>query len=265
VTSVLTDPPEPADHRIAYGEDPQQFGELRLPRGAGLRPVIVAIHGGFWRAAYDLAHLSHLCAALTRAGFATWSLEYRRIGQPGGGFPGTLQDVASGTRFLQELAKRYPLNLRKVAVIGHSAGGHLALWLAARSRFKSVLGIERDGLSLRGIVALAAISDLAEGFRLDLSAGAVKELMGGAPRDVPDRYTIASPAELLPLGTRQILLHGTEDDIVPPSMSLHYFERASKAGDRIALDPLRGMGHFEAIDPKSAAWPEVLSAVEKLF
>jgi acetyl esterase/lipase len=265
VVSVLTDPPVPADHRIAYGDGSQQFGDLRLPRVTGRRPAVIAIHGGFWRSAYDLTHLSHLCAALTRAGFVTWSLEYRRIGQPGGGFPGTLQDVAQGVRFLSGLAKQYAIDLQKVVTIGHSAGGHLALWLAARARFKTALGIERDGLTVRGVVSLAGISDLAEGFRLGLSEGAVRELMGGSPREVPDRYAIASPAELLPLGIRQILVHGTEDDVVPAAMSIHYFEKASEAGDRVALVPLRGMGHFEPVDPDSAAWPEVLGAVQKLL
>jgi acetyl esterase/lipase len=255
----------PADHRLSYGDGAQQFGELRLPRATGRRPVVVAIHGGFWRAAYDLGHLSHLCAALTKAGFATWSLEYRRIEQAGGGFPGTLQDVASGTQFLNDLAKQHPIDLKKVAIIGHSAGGHLALWLAARQRFRSALGIARDNLSLAGVVALAGISDLAEAFRLNLSEGAVGELLGGSPQEVPDHYAIASPADLLPLGARQILVHGSADDIVPATMSTQYFEKASKAGDRVALTPLRGMGHFELIDPASQAWPEVLAAVQKLF
>jgi acetyl esterase/lipase len=265
VASVLTDPPVPADHRIAYGEGALQFGELRLPRVTGRRPAVIAIHGGFWRAAYDLTHLSHLCAALTRAGFVTWSLEYPRIGQPGGGFPGTLQDVARGIGFLASLAKPYAIDLQRVVAIGHSAGGHLALWSAARSRFKGPLHIERDPVTLKGVVALAAVSDLAEGHALKLGDGAVGDFMGGGPRDFPDRYAIASPAALLPLGIKQILIHGTEDDVVPASMSVHYFEKASEAGDRVALTPLRGMGHFEPIDPDSPAWPEVLAAVKKLL
>ncbi len=264
MVSVLTDPPVPADHRIAYGDGPLQFGDLRLPRVTGRRPAVVAIHGGFWRAAYDLTHLSHLCAALTREGFVTWSLEYRRIAQDGGGLPETLKDVARGVGFLATLAKQHMIDLQRVAVIGHSAGGHLALWSAARARFKSALHLERDSVTLKGVVALAAVSDLAEGYALKLGDGAVGDFMGGGPADVRDRYAIASPAELLPLGIKQTLIHGTEDETVPPSMSVHYFEKASEAGDRVALVPLRGMGHFEPIDPDSPAWPEVLAEVKKL-
>jgi acetyl esterase/lipase len=265
LASVLTDPPVPADHRIAYGDGPEHFGELRLPRVTGLRPAVIAIHGGFWRAAYDLTHLSHLCAALTRAGFVTWSLEYRRVGQAGGGYPGTLQDVARGIGFLGTLTKQYAIDVQRVVLIGHSAGGHLALWSAARTRLTSALHFERDPLSIKGVVALAAVSDLAEAHALKLGDGAASDFMGGGPREFPHRYALASPAELLPLGIKQALIHGTEDDVVPASMSVHYFEKASEAGDRVTLTPLRGMGHFEPIDPDGLAWPEVLGAVKRMI
>src|SRR5579859_3765042 len=110
---ILTTPAPPADRRLAYGDHPRQFGDLRLPRGAGLHPVAVVLHGGFWRATYDLEHIGHLCAALAAAGVVTWSLEYRRIGDDGGGWPGTFHDVARGADRLRELARDYPLDLQR--------------------------------------------------------------------------------------------------------------------------------------------------------
>ena len=124
---ILAVPPPPADARVAYGSDPNQFGDLRLPKGKGLFPSVVNLHGGFWRSKYDLLHAGHLCAALTALGFATWNVEYRRVGNEGGGWPGTLEDIVSAHRFLPQLAKRYPLDASKVLVMGHSAGGQLAI------------------------------------------------------------------------------------------------------------------------------------------
>jgi acetyl esterase/lipase len=127
-------PQPPADHRISYGPDPLHFGELRLPPGRGPHPVVIVVHGGCWFAEYDLHHLAAFSAALTKLGAATWSLEYRRIGNGGGAWPGTFQDVARGADYVRELAKKYPLDLKRVVIVGHSAGGQLALWLAARHR-----------------------------------------------------------------------------------------------------------------------------------
>lgn len=127
---ILSRAQPPADARIAYGSDPHQFGELRLPKSKGSHPVVMNIHGGFWRAKYDLLHASHLCAALTRAGAATWNLEYRRVGNPGGAWPGTFEDITNGYRFLRQIARQYHLDLTRVVVMGHSAGGHLAVALA---------------------------------------------------------------------------------------------------------------------------------------
>src|ERR1700675_1832489 len=128
---ILTLAPPPTDRRLAYGSDPNQLGDLRLPKGEGPFPVVMNIHGGFWRAKYDLLHAGHLCAALTAQGIATWNLEYRRSGNPGGGWPGTFEDIASGYRFLPQIARQYKLDPARILVIGHSAGGQLALCLAA--------------------------------------------------------------------------------------------------------------------------------------
>lgn len=254
---ILSRPPAKPDAHVAYGTAPSQFAELFLPKGAGPHPVVVALHGGFWRARYDLTHFSHLCAALAAQGYAVWSVEYRRLGEPGGGWTGTFDDAATGAGSVRSVAAQYQLDLKRVVTLGHSAGGHLALWLAARSRLNHVA----PTLPVRGVVALAAVSDLALGAELGLSNGVVKELLGGTPKEVPERYHQASPSQLLPLGVPQQLLHGTTDDIVPLEMSRRYAEAARKAGDQVTLVPVEKAGHFELIDPLSFAWPRVLEAV----
>jgi acetyl esterase/lipase len=240
---ILTSTPPKPDARIAYGDDPNQFGELRVPTGSGPHPVVIFIHGGYWRAAYDLTHAGHLCAALTGAGFATWSLEYRRVGQPGGGWPGTMEDVRKGALHLKTLSASHHLDLARMVVAGHSAGGQLALWLAAQR-----------ALPIRAVVPLAAVSDLRRAWTLKLSDSIVAQYLGGTPDQVPERYASSSPMQLLPIAVPQRVLHGTKDSIVPFEMS-RQFARASR---NATLVPIEGAGHFELIDPRSAAWPIVL-------
>jgi len=168
-SDILTLPAPAPDERVPYGSDPAQFGDLRLPAGSGPHPVAVVIHGGFWRAAYSLEHIGHLCAALTAAGVATWSLEYRRLGQPGGGWPGTLLDVGQGVDTLRAIAPGRPLDLERVLAIGHSAGGHLALWVAARPRLPVGSPLHAPSpLPLRGAVSLAGVADLRRAWELQL-------------------------------------------------------------------------------------------------
>ena len=259
---ILTVTPPPADWCLPYGADTLQFGELRLPGGPGPHPVAIVIHGGFWRAAYDLTHIGHLAAALTAAGVATWSIEYRRIGHPGGGWPGTFRDVAAAADGLRTLAPAHRLDLTRVVTVGHSAGGHLALWLAARPRIPAGYPLHTpDPLPVRRAVGLAAVSDLRMGWELRLSNGVVTEFLGGSPDAVPARYAAVSPAALLPLGVPQVLIHGTEDDTVPFAMSVVYRDTAVAVGDPVTLIPLPGLDHFAVIDPESAAWPVVREAV----
>ena len=244
--AITTEPPPPAaDARIAYGSEPLQFGDLRLPDGDGPHPLALVLHGGFWRATFNLMPMGHLCQALAGAGVAAWNLEYRRIGDPGGGWPGTFDDVARGVEHVPRLADEHPLDVDRVVLCGHSAGGHLALWAARR-------------IPVRAAVSLGGVVDLVEASRRGLSRGATDELMGGAPEDVPDRYDSGSPAAQLPLGVRQVLVHGTDDQIVPFDLSEHYVERARTAGDDVELVALDAIGHFEPIDPQTEVFGRVV-------
>lgn len=247
---ILIRPAPGADHLISYGNDPQQFGELRLPKSAGPHPVAIIIHGGCWMAEYGLSYMSHLSASLTEAGVATWSIEYRRIGNTGGGWPGTFQDVARGADHLRALAKTYPLDLGRVVVVGHSAGGHLALWLAARKKLATDTPLyQADPISFRGVIPLAAITDLRKtGTACD---GSVEKLIEGT------MYSQTSPIELLPLGNKQTIVQGETDNIVPQSMAKDYVEAAKRKGEEVKLVVIEGAGHFEVVDPKSSAWPRV--------
>ena len=255
-------PQPPADHVVAYGEAPQQLAELRLPSGAGPHPVAILIHGGCWETPWALDQLRSLAAALTAEGFATWSLEYRRLGDPGGGWPGTLADVGRGADRLRDVAAAHRLDLARVVAVGHSAGGHLALWLGARHRLQkgSVLWTP-DPLPLRGVVALAGIPDLRAAALGRVCGDAVPRLLQGLPADRSDRLAQSSPIELLPLGVPQRLVCGALDSLVPNELAHAYAAAAKKAGDPVDLDVLEGVGHFEFVDPMSTAWPAVLHAV----
>jgi len=209
---VLSFPPPRAQHRIPYGSDPCQFGDLWLPQPPGPHPVVAFIHGGFWRSRYGLEHAGFLCQALARSGLAAWSIEYRRLGDPDGGWPGTFLDVAQAIGHLRALAPQYALDLERLLLMGHSAGGHLALWVAGAGRLSPgdpLHVAQPSSLSLRAVVALAGVSDLRRAWELGLSQGVVEELLGGRPEQVPERYAAASPQELLPLGVPQILVHGS--------------------------------------------------------
>jgi len=259
--------PPPADERIPYGKGEFQFGDLRLPTEARTRnpkskiPVVVVIHGGFWRARYDLEHIGHACAALTSLGFATWSIEYRRIGNEGGGWPGTFLDVAAGTDHLRELAAPYNLDLDRVITLGHSAGGHLALWLEARSRIPEGDPLYTPSpLPVKWAVPLAGVVDLRMAWEKQLSNNVMEEFIG-SPSEYPERYATASPRELMPLGVPHTLVHGTDDENVPYEISSSYYEAAVAAGDSAELVTLGDAGHFEVIDPKSAEWKKVEEAV----
>jgi acetyl esterase/lipase len=253
--------PEP-DHRVAYGSDPLQFGELRLPAGPGPHPVAVVIHGGCWLSEYDLGYMSAFADALTRRGVATWSIEYRRVGDEGGGFPGTFLDVAAAVDHLPALAAEHRLDLERVVAVGHSAGGHLALWLAGRHRLAPEDELRGSSpQKIHGVVALAGIPDLAGYAAPEGCGAAVPQLVGGDPADHPDRVGRISPIEQVPLGVPQILVVGAHDGIVPRSQADDHRAAAGARGDDVVIVEAGAAGHFELIVPDSEAWPPVRDAV----
>lgn len=253
LTPVL-DPP-PLVHR--YGTEAEQFGELWLPSTPGPHPVVAMIHGGYWRRRYRLDVMHALAADLRDRGVAVWNLEFRRIGSPGGCWPGTFEDVGAGFDALGELSERHGLNVRRTAVLGHSAGGHLALWCAARGRLPGSSGLA-PRLRPAAAVALAGIGDLQEAAHRRLSQDAAVELMGGWPSQAEASYRMASPAALLPLGVPQVLVHGTADTHVPFELSEGYWKAARTAGDDCELIRLEGVDHFELIEPARPAWGTVV-------
>jgi len=252
---ILTLTPPPADARIAYGSDPNQFFDLRLPaaKDKGLRPLVINIHGGFWRARYNLDHAGHLCAALTSKGLATANLEYRRVGNEGGAWPGTFADVRAGYQFLVQNAAKRNLDMKRIVVMGHSAGGQLALCLAAHES------------GIASAVSLAGVVDLQRAYELHLSNNAIVEFLHGTPSEVPDHYCEADPMQLSIPQARQWLIHGSADDTVPPEFSRDYVTAKQKKKENVHLVEIAGAGHFDLIDPRTAAWKEVERTVLALF
>jgi acetyl esterase/lipase len=223
------------------------------------------LHGGFWYAEYDRVHTGSLAVALADAGYAVCTPEFRRIGQQGGGWPGTFDDVAAAVDALPALADAAAgpgcLAPRRVVLAGHSAGGHLALWAAGRHRLPpSARWHASAPRHYRGVVALAPVTDMNACYAEGLGDGAAAALLGGPPDRYPDRYALADPVTLIPLGIPVRLVHGSLDDRVPCGMSRDYAARAVAAGDDVLLDELPGYGHFELIDPLTSAWPAVLAA-----
>lgn len=258
-------PPAPPTDR-PYGPEPEQYGRLRLPHGRPAPvPVVVVIHGGFWRAAYGIEHMEPLAEALTAQGFATWSVAYRRVGESGGGWPGTLLDVGAAIDELREAAAAAPLDLTRVVTLGFSAGGHLALWAAARPRIPAGSPLRvADPLPVRGAISLAGVCHLARGHAIRVGAGAVDALMGGGPDRVADRYAAGDPAALVPLGVRQVLVHGTVDGNVPLELSRAYADAAIAAGDDVQLVTIDGSGHFDLVTPSGRPWDALREALASL-
>jgi acetyl esterase/lipase len=244
---ILTLPPPKADARVAYGGYPNQFIDLRLPSSKGPHPLAINIHGGFWRSRYDLLHAGHLCAALTAHGIATANLEYRRVGNPGGGWPGTFADVRAAYQFLLQNARQYAFVPSRTIVMGHSAGGQLALCLAAHES------------GVRAAISLAGVVDLQRAYELHLSNDAVVEFLGGTPKDVADHYREADPMKL-EIPARQWLIHGMEDDIVPFAFSRDYVDAKKQHKEDVELVGLHDAGHFDLIDPRTKAWESVQKA-----
>jgi acetyl esterase/lipase len=231
-----------------YGAHRSQVAELALPAGSGPHPVCVLVHGGCWRQRYDRHLMDALADDLAARGWAAWNVEYRRVGlRAGGGWPETGDDVAAAID--QLAAVDAPVDLGRVAAVGHSAGGHLALWAAGR---------ENARVRLTAVVGQAAVSDLAAAAEQGVCGGMVERLLGGPAGRVPNRYRAASPAERLPLRIPALLVHGDRDDTVPVEMS-----RAFAAATGCELAELAGDGHYEHLEPASRAWATVVEWLER--
>ena len=271
---ILSQPVLTADHRIPYGTGPSQFGDLWLPAMApqAKAPVVVFFHGGWWKSEYDLGYAGYLCAALKAQGIACWSVEYRRVGDTGGGWPATFQDAANGFDHVASLAKTYPVDLSRVITMGHSAGGHLAFWIAGRHHIDphSEIYTGRPQVPLRGTVSLAGAVDLR--LTIDLSGyftsahdkHEVFALMGGNRDEVPQRYKSGNPGDLLPFNVPQILIQGDADDQIPPDLPARWADMARRTGDSATVKMLAGASHFDVVDPGSSCWATVLGAVRTL-
>jgi len=258
-------PSRPPDHKIAYGSAPQQFGHLRLPKVSGPHPVVIFIHGGCYLAEYSIAHAGALEQALADLGYAVWSIEYRRVGDPGGGWPGTFQDIAKAADYVTTLAKEYPLDLKRVVASGHSAGGNSALWLAGRARIaKDSALYSRDPLPIAGVLALAPAGDFLEMHAKNGCGGVMEPLMGGSPASVADRYAAASPGQLLPTGVPQILIIGGRDTSFA-SFGRSFAELARKKSEtRLRAVEIPEAGHFDVIAPATPAWKVVVHELAQL-
>lgn len=247
------------DRRIAYGADSLQWGVLRVPEGEGPHPVIVMMHGGCWVGLHRPRHVEPLMDAVTQQGWATWSLSHRQAGDAGGGWTGTFEDVGDGIDFVRELAGHFDLDTTRVVTMGHSAGGHLAIWAAGRNGYgpDDVL-YDPNPLTLAGAISLGGIPDLRAHVAQEQNpcGDGVFQLMDDAPNAYPERYAEASPAERLPVGTSQLFLHGRHDYVVPWQQITAYAEEATAAGDDVRVHIFENASHFEVIAPGSEAWQQ---------
>ena len=254
------------DAVVHYGPEQLQFGQLWLPAQPGPHPLVVFVHGGCWLNQYDVEHGKPLAATLRARGFAVWSVEYRRIGDPGGGWPGTFTDVGAGVDHVRALAGQYPLDLSRVFLAGHSAGGHLALWAAARAELEpdDPFYVAQPFVP-SGAIGLAAITDLEL-----YSAGnsscerATLALMGGAAGEQPARYAATSPVRRVPWATPTRLVQGRGDGIVPVAQAIALADAAAEAGQDIRISWIDGAGHFDLIHPGTKAFVEFVAALEEM-
>jgi len=263
INSLAAGPP---DRKIQYGPAPQQFGNLRLPKGNGPHPLVIFIHGGCWLSAYDITHAGSIEQALADSGYAVWSIEYRRVGDEGGGWAGTFLDIAHGADFVREIAEKYSLDMNHVVASGHSAGGEFALWLAARSQIPASSEVYvKDPIKVQGVVALAPAPDLESLESAGTCGKVIDRLVGGPPSDFGARYAAVSPMRLAPISIPSTLVVGGLDRGFGPN-GRAYFAHARDAGDtKVKLVEAPESGHFELIAPKTTTWPIVIAEFKAMF
>ena len=274
---LLREPVPPADEKLSYGIGPLQFGELRLPKSKGPHPVVLMIHGGCWADRLDgldprataLDLIRPLAAALTAAGNATWNVEYRRTGNPGGGWPGTYQDVGKAADFLRSIAPKYDLDLKRVVAIGHSAGGQLAIWLAARSKLPASSAVfTKDPLPLKAILDIDGPPDIATAQPVErqfcTGDPVITRFMGGTPAQQPLRYKEGSVTDFLPLGVPQeIVVAELLEGVI--ALVPKYEAQAKAKNDRVKITPFKGSSHFDLLSPRNVHGKRLLERIQALM
>lgn len=262
----LLERPRPAPTAtVHYGADPLQVADVWVPEGPGPHPVVLMVHGGCWQTGIaDRTIMNWIADDLRRRGIAVWNIDYRGVDRPGGGYPGTFQDVAAAADALRAHAGEYRLDLRRVVATGHSAGGHLALWIAARPRLPEGSPLRMtDPLPIAAVVSLGGLPDLEEAARSENGCGneVVVRLTGGARAGRIDPFKDTSVPRLAPLGLPQVLINGRQDRIIPTAYAEGYARPMRAAGDDVRVRMLDATGHVELIAPETAAWA---AAVEEL-
>lgn len=248
--------------RFYYGIEKSQFGDLRLPKLKGSVPVVVGIHGGWWREKHGLETHSFLCDSLTKEGYASWNIEYRRIGEKGGGWPGSLVDVINSIRFLENIANEYSLDISRVIPIGFSAGAQLTMIVA--NHFQASAPVKNaTKIHFPAVISLAGPLDLIKCHELNLSEGIIERFMGGAPQTIKKDYVYASPIENIPKKIPQLLIHGTEDLSIPVEISEIYYQKAKEEGAPCKLEKLKGFDHFSLIEPQGRPWESIKRFVKE--
>jgi len=258
--------PAPTAH-VAYGPAPSQYAELFLPAGKGPFPVAVLVHGGCWTAGFGgITQLRNMAGALTQRGIAVWNVEYRRVDEAGGGYPGMYEDMHAALDSLAEQGRTRPLDLERVVAVGHSAGGQLVQWIAGRARIPASSPLHRTSmLPVRAVVSLGGLADLRrERELIKSSCGRDTPELAGLPSSTrPDVYVDTNAAELIPNGSHTILVTGELDTISPPRVAHDYAHRALAAGDGAEVVILPGASHYDEVAASSPSWPLVLAAIER--
>jgi acetyl esterase/lipase len=258
--------PEPRTH-IAYGPQPSQYVELFTPEGRGPFPVVLLIHGGCWKKEYEgILQMRNIAGALSAQGIAVWNVEYRRVEEEGGGYPGTFKDVAAAVDMLFASGASHQLDTLRVVGVGHSAGGHLVQWLAGRARLPTSSPLYQPNPSaLKQIVALGSLGDLRRRVdaRGDICGIDISQIAGKPSAGRPDIYLDTSPAELMPNGSHTVLINGDHDTISPPQTALDYALLARKAGDSIETIVLPDASHFDEVAATSPSWTAILPVIQR--
>lgn len=262
---LLARPKPVADKSFIYGSDPYQVVDLWLPRGDGPHPVVLLVHGGCWTTKIaDRTLMNYLAGDLRTRGYAVWNIDYRGVDRPGGGYPGTFLDAGAAADALRGAAAAHRLDLKRIVAVGHSAGGHLALWLAARPRLPANSPLRSaDPLRIPAVISLGGLPDLEEAATPPGSGcgtEVIAKLVGSGRADI---YADTSLPRLAPIEIDQMLVNGTDDRIIPTVYASSYAGKMRGKGDPVSIDMIPATGHVELVAPSSKAWSRTLELIFK--